>query len=199
MSDHGYMLGQHGRFEKHTSYEEAVRAAGDSYRDASRQGACRDLCRTGGSRAHVHSLCDFPLAGPLQAHAAPVLAGRPRSIATTVVEYANEEAMIRRYWKLVCNGTVRRGRIRHRWALVHNRFRLYDLHQDRRCTCGADPATATRCAAARPHDHLAATARDVPRCRRATRLPRQYWYRRTSRVGAGARGGGGAGHYSFLT
>ena len=25
LSDHGYMLGQHGRFEKHTSYEEAVR------------------------------------------------------------------------------------------------------------------------------------------------------------------------------
>ncbi|MBX7074296.1 MAG: sulfatase-like hydrolase/transferase [Pirellulales bacterium] len=27
LGDHGYLLGQHGRFEKHTSYEEAIRAA----------------------------------------------------------------------------------------------------------------------------------------------------------------------------
>jgi choline-sulfatase len=30
LGDHGYLLGQHGRFEKHCSYEEAIRVPGDS-------------------------------------------------------------------------------------------------------------------------------------------------------------------------
>lgn len=173
LSDHGYMLGQHGRFEKHTSYEEAVRAP-LVIRYPRRIAAGRvsrafvelvDLVPT------IHSLCDLPLAGPLQGRTlAPLLAGKTTKHRDhVVVEYApNEEAMIRdEYWKLVYErGAVRRSDgYDIAGPLVPNRFRLYDLHQDpaEMHNVAADPANAATLVRLRDLliDHLAATARDV--------------------------------------
>ena len=173
LSDHGYMLGQHGRFEKHTSYEEAVRTP-LVIRYPRRIGAGRvsrafvelvDLVPT------IHSLCGFPLAGPLQGRTLmPLLAGKTTKHRDhVVVEYApNEEAMIRdEYWKLVYErGVVRRSDGYDTVGpLVPDRFRLYDLHQDpaEMHNVAADPANTATLVRLRDLliDHLAATARDV--------------------------------------
>jgi len=173
LSDHGYMLGQHGRFEKHTSYEEAIRAP-LVIRYPRRIGAGRvtrafvelvDLVPT------IHSLCDLPIAGPLQGRTlAPLLAGKTTTHRDyIVVEYApNEEAMIRdEYWKLVYErGAVRRSDgYDTEGPLVSNRFRLYDLHQDpaEMHNVAGDPANAATLVRLRDLliDHLATTAREV--------------------------------------
>jgi choline-sulfatase len=173
LSDHGYLLGQHGRFEKHTSYEEAVRTP-LVIRYPRRIGAGRvshafvelvDLAPT------IHSLCDLAISGPLQGRTLmPLLAGKTTKHRDhVVVEYApNEEAMIRDdYWKLVYErGAVRRtdGYDTER-PLVPNRFRLYDLHQDPAeiHNVAADPANAATLVRLRDLliDHLSTTARDV--------------------------------------
>lgn len=173
LSDHGYMLGQHGRFEKHTSYEEAVRAP-LVIRYPRRIGAGRvsrafvelvDLVPT------IHSLCNFPQSGPLQGRTLmPLLAGKTTKHRDyVVVEYApNEEAMIRdEYWKLVYErGVVRRSDGYDTVGpLVPDQFRLYDLHQDpgEMHNVAADPANAATLVRLRDLliEHLASTARDV--------------------------------------
>ncbi len=173
LSDHGYMLGQHGRIEKHTSYEEAVRTP-LVIRYPRRIGAGRisrafvelvDLAPT------IHNLCGLAISGPLQGRTLmPLLAGKTTKHRDhVVVEYApNEEAMIREeYWKLVYErGVVRRtdGYDTER-PLVPDRFRLYDLHQDpaEMHNVAADPVNAATLVRLRDLliDHLSTTARDV--------------------------------------
>jgi choline-sulfatase len=139
LGDHGYMLGQHGRFEKHCSYEEAVRvpllmrwpkriAAGRRTRALVE---LVDLAPT------IHELCGYNVTPPLQGRSLlPLLdAKTTRHRDYVVVEYApNDEVMIRdNDWKLVYERGVQRrtdgydtGR-----PLVPQRFRLYDLFADR--------------------------------------------------------------------
>jgi choline-sulfatase len=138
LGDHGYMLGEHGRFEKHCSFEEAVRvplviryprkiAAG---RLSHAFVELVDLVPT------IYNLCDYKATAPLQGRSLmPLLdAKTTKHRDHVIVEYApNEEVMIREaYWKLVYErGATRRsdGYDTQR-PLVPNRFRLYDLHQD---------------------------------------------------------------------
>ncbi len=178
LSDHGYMLGQHGRFEKHTSYEEAVRTPLVIRRPGETRAGQRtealvelvDLAPT------VYELCGVPRTAGLQGRSlVPLLEGK----ATThrehvVVEYApNDEAMIRdEHWKLVYErGTQRRtdgydtGR-----PLTAQRFRLYDLRVDpQEMTNVADRlahAETVRRLTDRLIKHLTATAREkelIPR------------------------------------
>jgi choline-sulfatase len=137
--DHGYMLGQHGRFEKHCSYEEAVRVP-LIIRWPKRIAAGRrtrafvelvDIVPT------IHELCGYNVTKPLQGRSLlPLIdAQTTKHRDHVVVEYAqNEEAMIRdNDWKLVYErGANRRqdgydtGR-----PLVPHQFRLYDMFSDR--------------------------------------------------------------------
>jgi len=152
LGDHGYMLGEHGRFEKHCSYEEAVRvplvirfpgriAAGRSTRALVE---LVDLAPT------IHELCGFDVTAPLQGKSMlPLLkATTTKHRDHVVVEYAqNDEVMIRDAdWKLIYErGAQRRtdgydtGR-----PLRPHQFRLYDLHADAAelHNLAADPAHA---------------------------------------------------------
>ena len=138
VGDHGYMLGQHGRFEKHCSYEEAVRVP-LVIRYPRRIGAGRlthafvelvDLVPT------LYNLCGFNATAPLQGRSMiELLDGKTTKHRDhVIVEYAqNDEVMIRdEYWKLIYERNARRrtdgydtGR-----PLVPNQFRLYDLFSD---------------------------------------------------------------------
>jgi choline-sulfatase len=152
LGDHGYLLGQHGRFEKHCSYEQAVRvplamrlpgriaAGGVSDALVELVDLAPTLCELTGVAVapsmQGRSLADL-VAGRTAAH-------RPHA----VVEYApNDEVMIRdRRWKLVYErGAQRRGdgydtelpRQRH-W------LRLFDLQRDplELASVAGDPANA---------------------------------------------------------
>jgi choline-sulfatase len=138
LGDHGYMLGQHGRFEKHTSYEEAVRVP-LIIRYPRKIGAGRvshafvelvDLVPT------IYNLCDYKTTAPLQGRSLrDLLAGKTtKHREHVIVEYApNEEVMIRdQYWKLVYQRGVRRRTDGYDTGepLVPNVFRLYDLFAD---------------------------------------------------------------------
>jgi len=138
LGDHGYMLGQHGRFEKHCSYEEAVRvplvvrfpnriAAG---RRTQAMVELVDLVPT------LYSLCGYNDTASLQGRSLmPLLQGKTtKHREHVVVEYAqNDEAMIRdEQWKLIFERGVQRrtdgydtGR-----PLAGHKFRLYDLRRD---------------------------------------------------------------------
>ena len=138
LGDHGYMLGQHGRFEKHCSYEEAIRTP-LVVRFPNRIAAGRrtqalvelvDLVPT------LYHLCGYNSAAPLQGRSLmPLLQGKTtKHREHVVVEYAqNDEAMIRdEHWKLVFERGVQRrtdgydtGR-----PLGGHKFRLYDMRQD---------------------------------------------------------------------
>ncbi|MEX2114854.1 MAG: sulfatase-like hydrolase/transferase [Pirellulales bacterium] len=172
LGDHGYMLGQHGRFEKHCSYEEAVRVP-LIFRWPKRIAAGRhtrafvelvDLVPT------IHELCGYDLTPPLQGRSLlPLIdAKTTRHRDHVIVEYAqNDEVMIRdNDWKLVYErGAQRRddgydtGR-----PLVANQFRLYDMYSDRgeMHNVAGDPANAAT--VKRLTDllayHLATTARE---------------------------------------
>jgi choline-sulfatase len=178
IGDHGYLLGQHGRFEKHCSYEEAVRAPllvrWPGHVKPGRSTAALvefvDIAPT------VLEACGLPIPPEVQGRSLTRLldgsADRHRDHVT--VEYAeNEEAMVRTdRWKLVyCTGLRQRqdgyatGR-----ALPGRTVKLFDL--------GADPGEFTNLAS-RPEqaervaemtrqlaNHLQRTAREpelVPR------------------------------------
>ncbi len=138
LGDHGYMLGQHGRFEKHCSYEEAVRVP-LVMRYPQRMGAGRtsaafvelvDLVAT------LHDLCEQPTTAHLQGKSlAPLLDGKTaRHREHVIVEYAqNDEIMLRdQRWKLVYERNARRrtdGYDTER-PITPNLVRLFDLHND---------------------------------------------------------------------
>ncbi len=115
IGDHGYLLGQHGRFEKHCCYEEAVRAPlvvrWPGHTQPGRATAALtefiDIVPT------LLEACGRPVPGAVQGRSlAGVLSGEKAAHREHVIaEYAeNEEAMIRtERWKLVY-GTGRRQR-----------------------------------------------------------------------------------------
>ncbi len=136
--DHGYMLGQHGRFEKHCCYEPAVRAPlllrwpGHVQADRGTKALVEflDIAPT------VLDVCRVPVAESMQGRSlVPLLRGeRRRHREEVVVEYAeNEEAMIRtERWKFIyCTGKRARqdgyatGR-----PLPGRTIRLYDEDND---------------------------------------------------------------------
>jgi choline-sulfatase len=107
LSDHGYHLGHHGRFEKHSFFERAVRAplllAGPGLPRGKVSDALVELVDV------FPTVCD--LAGvprPAGLHGRP-LAGEGRPFVTSFYAH-NEEAMIRtREWKLIYGrGVVKR-------------------------------------------------------------------------------------------
>jgi arylsulfatase A-like enzyme len=137
-SDQGYLLGQHGRFEKHCNYEEAVRVplllrlpaqvrAGSS---TSALVEMIDLVPT------VLHFCHVAVPPNVQGRSfLKILTGeKTRHRARVFVEYApNDEAMVRdEHWKLI----YERGKQRRRDGydtgepLTENAIRLFDLDRD---------------------------------------------------------------------
>ncbi|HTM53796.1 MAG TPA: sulfatase-like hydrolase/transferase [Pirellulales bacterium] len=172
LSDHGYFLGQHGRFEKHASFEEAVRAPlAIRYPPRIEAGRATDaLVELVDLAPTLVELAGVERSAGLQGRSLVALAeGKTtRHREHVIVEYApNEEAMIRdERWKLIYERGVERrtdgydtGR-----PLVRNHFRLYDLEHD--------PAELHNLADERAHadtrarltrllvEHLVATARE---------------------------------------
>lgn len=170
LGDHGYLLGQHGRFEKHCSFEEAVRApllirypgkVQPSTTDALVEFV--DLVPT------VLEWCGVPCPGSVQGRSlVPLLTGRKQTDREFVVaEYApNDEAMIRdTRWKLVFSRgeRVRTDGYDPQRPLPGPAFRLYDEERD--------PGEMTNLAGSAEHaavfarlksllvQHLVATAR----------------------------------------
>jgi choline-sulfatase len=173
LSDHGYLLGQHGRFEKHTSYEEAVRVP-LVMRFPGRIAAGRttkafielvDLVPT------VYELCGYNVTAPLQGRSLlPLLSAKTtRHRDHVIVEYApNEEVMVRdQYWKLIYERGARRRTDGYDTSspLEPNHFRLYDLFQDpgEMKNLAGDPAHAETVKRLTDLlvDHLQTTARQV--------------------------------------
>ena len=170
--DHGYMLGQHGRFEKHCCYEPAVRAPlllrWPGQIPAGRSTAALvefiDIVPT------VLDLCRVPVPATVQGkNLTRLLRGETtRHRDEVIVEYAeNEEAMIRTArWKFIyCTGKRERqdgyttGR-----PLPGRTLRLYDEENDPDETTNlADrPEHARRIAdfTARLAEHMKRTARE---------------------------------------
>jgi arylsulfatase A-like enzyme/zinc transporter ZupT len=137
-ADHGYLLGQHGRFEKHCSYEQAIRPpllmrypkvvpAG---------GATPALVEFVDIFPTVLDLCGVPVPANVQGRSLlPLLKGKTRTHRRKVfIEYApNDEAAVRdERWKLI----YERGKS-HRadgydtgLPLSGRSIRLYDLQND---------------------------------------------------------------------
>lgn len=174
-SDHGYLLGQHGRFEKHCCFEEAVRSAlvvrGPGViapgRSTSALVELIDVVPT------ILDVCGVETPGNVQGRSfAPLLRGETDAHRDHVIaEYAdNAEAMVRTdRWKLIDSAGNRRRRDGYALdlALPGRSTRLYDLI--------ADPAE-TRDVADRPEnretvdallavliEHLRRTERDPAR------------------------------------
>ena len=138
LSDHGYFLGQHGRIEKHSSFEEAIRVPlvmrlPGTIPPKSRTPALVELVDL------VPTLFEWTgvsATGPLDGRSLVAVAeGRTAKHRQRVfVEYAqNDEAMVRdERWKLV----YERGRRRRTDGydtgrpLVPDQLRLYDLAAD---------------------------------------------------------------------
>jgi choline-sulfatase len=136
--DHGYLLGQHGRFEKHCCFEEAIRAPLFVYlpgriapkRQTSALVEFIDLVPT------VLEFCGVAAPATIQGRTlGPVLTGRsPAHRDAVFIEYSeNEEAAIRtERWKFIY-GTGRRER-KDGYAtgrpLPGRTIRLYDLAAD---------------------------------------------------------------------
>lgn len=97
--DHGYMLGQHGRFEKHCSYEPAVRAPLVIRLPGERAGRHTDaLVEFIDIVPTVLDACHVPVPPAVQGRSlSPLLSGNATSHRDRViVEYSeNDEAMIR--------------------------------------------------------------------------------------------------------
>ena len=139
VGDHGYMLGQHGRFEKHCMYEQAVRSP-LLFRLPGRIAPGRasdamveliDIVPT------VLEFCGIDIPERVQGRSlVPVLRGQTtRHRDHVIVEYSeNEEAMIRTpRWKLIyTTGNRRRqdGYETGRDVPDEQKVRLYDLEND---------------------------------------------------------------------
>ncbi|MEA1951175.1 MAG: sulfatase-like hydrolase/transferase [Planctomycetota bacterium] len=138
IGDHGYMLGHHGRFEKHCSFEQANRtplllsypgkiAAG---RHTEAMTEFIDIVPT------VLDFCELPTPGNVQGRSlAALAAGKTDSHRRRIfVEYAqNDEVMVRdERWKLVFIRGKRRRDDGYdtRLPLPGHKLKLYDLKND---------------------------------------------------------------------
>ena len=139
-SDHGYLLGHHGRFEKHCCYEEAVRAAlvvrlPGVIAPGKATGALVELTDIVPT---LLELCGVGVPANVQGRSfAPLLRGETdRHRDHVIAEYAdNAEAMVRTdRWKLVYSAGNRRRRDGYAlgWSLPGRSVRLYDLEADPR-------------------------------------------------------------------
>jgi choline-sulfatase len=136
--DHGCLLGQHGRFEKHCSYEPAVRAPLlMRFPGVIRPGRSSDaLVELIDVMPTVLDLCGVAVPAKVQGRSlVPLLRGETEEHRGQVIaEYAdNEEAMIRaRRWKLVYSTGERRRRDGYALdgPLPGRTVRLYDLDND---------------------------------------------------------------------
>jgi choline-sulfatase len=137
-SDHGYLLGEHGRFEKHCCYEEAVRAAlvmrlPGVIEPARATDALVELIDV---MPTVLELCGLEPAPDIHGRSlAPLLRGdTPTHRQHVISEYAdNAEAMIQtERWKLIYSAGNRRRR--DGYAIERSQpgptTRLYDLAAD---------------------------------------------------------------------
>lgn len=135
--DHGYMLGQHGRFEKHCSYEEAIRsplvikAPGFTTPNTHSIAMTEliDIVPT------VLELCGRPIPESVQGRSlVPILQGRDASLRDAVtIEYAeNEEAAIRtERYKLVYITGNRQRQDGYKTAIATGRrILLFDMLND---------------------------------------------------------------------
>jgi len=171
LGDHGYFLGQHGRIEKHSLFEEAIRAPlGFSYSQQIAPGSSTaalveflDVVPT------LLDLAGVPIPPSVQGRSLKeVLQGRATSHRERIfVEYAeNEEALVGdAHWRLIY-GTGKRlredgygtGR-----PLPGRTIRLYDLDTDpqERRNLAQEPAQAERVQQMTGHlvEHLRRTAR----------------------------------------
>jgi choline-sulfatase len=135
-SDHGYFLGQHGRFEKHSCYDPAIRAA------AVLRWPGHFAPRAANAFVELHDLaptlleaCELPVPSEMQARSLlPLLRGETDTHRDRVfLEYAdNAEAGVRTdRWKLIyCAGTRRR---RDGYAAPDDPkpwVKLFDMHAD---------------------------------------------------------------------
>jgi arylsulfatase A-like enzyme len=141
VGDNGYMLGQHGRFEKHCFFEQAVRIPmiirWPGHIDSGRQ--VTDLVEMVDVMPTVLHLMDLPVPPELQGmDLVPLLEKRTGARGRDIVfsEYLeNEEAMVRsaRYKLNVCTGRRLREdgyRTAELWWLPGPYERLYDMVAD---------------------------------------------------------------------
>jgi choline-sulfatase len=171
-SDHGYLLGQHGRFEKHCSYEEAIRAPllircpGTVHPGTATNALVEfiDLLPT------VLDLCGVKTPANVQGQSlVPLLESRVTTHRTEVfVEYApNDEAAVRdERWKLVFERGKRRRNDGYDpgMPLPGRTIRLYDLQSDpgemHNVAALPENAARVRHMLVLLADHMRATARD---------------------------------------
>jgi choline-sulfatase len=137
-SDHGYLLGQHGRFEKHCCYEESVRSAlimrlPGVIEPGRATGALVELIDIVPT---ILELCGVEVPANVQGKSlAPLLrGGTDRHRDRVIVEYAdNAEAMLRTdCWKLIYSAGNRRRRDGYALedGLPGPSVRLYDMVVD---------------------------------------------------------------------
>jgi choline-sulfatase len=172
-SDHGYFLGQHGRFEKHSCYDPGIRAAVVArWPNRFPAGRASDaLVELPDLAPTVLEACGIEPPPEMQARTLlPLLRGETDAHRDRVfVEYAdNAEASVRTdRWKLIyCAGTRRR---RDGYARIDGPrpwIKLFDLHADpdeRNNLAGrADVADVEAELLRSLADHIAKTARGGP-------------------------------------
>jgi arylsulfatase A-like enzyme len=170
--DHGYLLGQHGRFEKHCCYEEAIRApllmrCPTTIRPDS---ATRALVEFIDIVPTVLDLCGVAIPANVQGRSLRrLLAGQNSTHRERVfIEYApNDEAAVRdERWKLIFERGKRRRTDGYDTGLPlpGRKMRLYDLEADPRelTDVAAHPENADRVQQMLEllRDHLRSTARE---------------------------------------
>jgi choline-sulfatase len=136
--DHGYLLGHHGRFEKHCCFEQAVRSPLIiSYPQRFPQGQSTEaLVEFIDIAPTILSVCGVAQPRSMQGRdLTPLLTGKTSTHRGHVfVEYAeNEEAMVRTpQWKLIYTTGARQREDGYATALplMGRKVRLYDLQAD---------------------------------------------------------------------
>jgi choline-sulfatase len=170
IGDHGYFLGQHGRFEKHACFEEAIRAPLIVRAPQLSPGSSEALVEFVDLAPTILDLCSLPISQDMQGKSLrPLLAGETSQHRPHVfIEYApNEEAAIRTaQWKLVYlaglherddgykTGTPPGGREIRLYDLLNDPHELENL-ADRPQHAGIQRQLLVRLA-----EHLQATARE---------------------------------------
>jgi arylsulfatase A-like enzyme len=171
-ADHGYLLGQHGRFEKHCSYEEAIRppllmrCPGVTHAGAATSALVEfvDVFPT------VLDLCGVAVPKNAQGRSlVPLLKGEAKTHRHQVfIEYApNEEAAVRdERWKLIFERGKRRRTDGYDTGLPmpDRTIRLYDLESDpnemHNVVAAPENADRVRKMLADLAEHLRSTARE---------------------------------------
>lgn len=136
-SDHGYFLGQHGRFEKHSCLDPASRAAAVARWPGRLPAGCSSdaLVELPDLAPTVLEVCGLPVPAEMQARTLlPLLTGATNSHRDRVfIEYAdNAEAAVRTdRWKLIFGAGTRRRRDGYARADDPRPFlKLFDLNTD---------------------------------------------------------------------